>query len=124
MLKALKRKAVSLSPRRISGRYPAAVRGTLREDLGMPFVGVVRAGRQGLRWRRVWSLRKQRVGWDRVRSCTVGTDRRLGVSRHTHRLVLEHDQGSARGDPTGTAGALALVGLRDRVRAAAHLQKE
>ena len=59
----------------------------------MPFVGVVRAGRQGLRWRRVWSLRKQRVGWDRVRSCTVGTDRRPGVSRHTHRLVLEHDEG-------------------------------
>jgi len=59
----------------------------------MPVVGVVRASRQGLRWRRSWSLREQRVGWDRVRSCTVGTDRRPGVSRHTHRLVLEHDDG-------------------------------
>ena len=124
MLKALKRKAVSLSPRRISGRYPAAVRGTLREDLGMPFVGVVRAGRQGLRWRRVWSLRKQRVGWDRVRSCTVGTDRRPGVSRHTHRLVLEHDEGQLEVILRGPRGALALVGLCDGIRAAAHLHKE
>jgi len=90
----------------------------------VPFVGVVRASRQGLRYRRTWSLREQRVGWGRMRSCTVGTDRRLGVSRHTHRLVLEHDEGQLEVILRGPRGALAFVGLRDRVLAAAHLQKE
>jgi hypothetical protein len=90
----------------------------------MPFVGVVRASRRGLRWRRSWSLREQRVGWDRVRSCTVGTDHRLGVSRHTHRLVLEHDEGQLEVTLRGPRGALALVGLRDRICAAAHLKKK
>jgi hypothetical protein len=90
----------------------------------MPFVGVVRVSRRGLRWRRSWSLREQRVGWERVRSCTVGTDRRLGVSPHTHRLVLEHDEGQLEVILRGPRGALALVGLRDRVCAAAHLKKK
>lgn len=90
----------------------------------MPFVGVVRASRRGLRWRRSWSLREQRVGWDRVRSCTVATDRRLGVPRHTHRLLLEHDKGILEVLLRGPQGALALVGLCDRTRAAAHLHKE
>jgi hypothetical protein len=90
----------------------------------MPFVGVVRASRRGLRWRRSWSLREQRVGWGRMRSCTVGTDRRLGVPRHTHRLVLEHDEGQLEVILRGPRGALALVGLCDRICAAAHLHKE
>jgi hypothetical protein len=57
-----------------------------------------------------------------VRSCTVSTDRRLGVPRHTHRLLLEHDQGLLEVILRGPRGALALVGLRDRIRAGAHLQ--
>ena len=83
MLRALKRTAARLSPRRMSGRYPPPVHGTLREDLGMPFIGVVRTSRHGLRWRRSWSLREQEVGWNHVRSCAVAPDRRLGVPRHS-----------------------------------------
>jgi hypothetical protein len=93
LLQALKRTAASFSPRRLSGRHTAPVRGTLREDLGVPYVGVVRASRQGLRWHRRWALGEQAVGWNQVRSCTVSTDRRPGVPRHTHRLMLEHNQG-------------------------------
>ena len=122
LLQALKSTAASLRLRQISGRYPAPVRGTLREDLGVPYVGVVRASRQGLRWHRRWALGEQRVGWNQVRSCTVSTDRRLGVPRHTHRLLLEHDQGRLEVILRGPLGALALVKLRDRIRAVAHLQ--
>ena len=121
LLQALKSTAASLRLRQISGRYPAPVRGTLREDLGVPY-GVVRASRQGLRWHRRWALGEQRVGWNKVRSCTVSTDRRLGVPRHTHRLLLEHDQGRLEVILRGPRGALALVKLRDRIRAGAHLQ--
>jgi hypothetical protein len=123
LLQALKRTAASFSPRQVSGRYTAPVRGTLREDLGVPYVGVVRAGRQGLRWHRRWALGEQRVGWNQVRSCTVSTDRRPGVPRHTHRLVLEHDNGLLEMILRGPRGALALVGLRDRIRARTHLQQ-
>ena len=122
LLQALKSTAASLRLRQISGRYPAPVRGTLREDLGMPYVGVVRASRQGLRWHRRWALGEQRVGWNQVRSCIVSTDRRPGVPRHTHRLLLEHDQGRLEVILRGPRGALTLVGLRDRIRAGAHLQ--
>jgi hypothetical protein len=45
-LQALKRIAASFRPRQVSARYTAPVRGTLREDLGVPYVGVVRASRQ------------------------------------------------------------------------------
>jgi hypothetical protein len=90
----------------------------------MPFIGVVRTSRQGLRWRRSWSLREQQVGWNHVRSCTVASDRRLGVPRHTHRLVLEHDEGQLEVILRGPRGALALVGLRDGICAAAHLKIE
>jgi hypothetical protein len=121
-LQALKGRAASFSPRRLSGRDTGPLRGTLREDRGMAYVGVVWAGRRGLRWHRGWALREQGVGWNEVRSCTVGTDRRPGVPRHTHRLVLEHDQGLLEVILRGPQGALALVGLRDRIRAAAHLQ--
>ena len=93
MLRGLKRTAARLSPRRMSGRYPPPVNGALREDLGMPFIGVVRTSRHGLRWRRSWSLREQKVGWNHVRSCAVAPERRLEVPRHTHRLVLKHDEG-------------------------------
>jgi len=93
LLQALTRIAASFRPSQVSGRYTAPVRGTLREDFGVPYVGVVRASRQGLRWHRRWALGEQRVGWNQVRSCTVSTDRRLGVPRHTHRLLLDHDQG-------------------------------
>jgi hypothetical protein len=93
VVQALKRTAASFSRRQVSGRYTAPLRGTLREDLGMPYVGVVRASRRGLRWHRRWALPEQRVEWNQVRSCIVSTDRRLGVPRHTHRLVLKHDQG-------------------------------
>jgi hypothetical protein len=93
VLQALKRTAASFSPRQVSGRHTTPVRGTLRENLGVPYVGVIWASRQGLRWHRRWALREQRVAWNQVRSCTVSPDRRLGVPRHTHRLVLEHDQG-------------------------------
>jgi hypothetical protein len=122
LLRALRRTAASFSPRQVSGRYTAPVRGTLREDLGVPYVGVVRASRQGLRWHRRWALGEQGVGWNQVRSCTVSPDRRLGVPRHTHRLVLEHDQGLLEVILRGPRGALALVELRDRIRAGAHLQ--
>jgi hypothetical protein len=122
VLRALKRMAASFSPRRLSGRYTGPVRGTLREDLGVPYGGVVRASRQGLRWHRSWALREQGVGWNQVRSCTVSTDRRPGVPRHTHRLMLEHNQGLLEVILRGPRGALALVKLRDRVRAGAHLQ--
>ena len=122
VLQVLKRTATRFRLRQVSGRYTAPVRGTLREDLGMPYVGVVRASRQGLRWHRRWALGEQRVAWNQVRSCTVSTDRRLGVPRHTHRLVLEHDNGLLEVILRGPRGALALVGLRDRIRAAAHLQ--
>ena len=122
VLQALKSTAASLRLRQISGRYPAPVRGTLREDLGVPYVGVVRASRQGLRWHRRWALGEQRVGWNQVWSCTVSTDRRLGIPRHTHRLLLEHDQGRLEVILRGPLGALALVGLRDRIRAGAHLR--
>ena len=121
LLQALKRTAASFRLRQVSGRYTAPVRGTLREDLGVPYVGVVRASRQGLRWHRRWALGEQRVGWNQVRSCTVSTDRRLGVPRHTHRLLLEHDQGRLEVILRGPRGALTLVGLRDRIRARAHL---
>jgi hypothetical protein len=47
LLQALKRIAASFRPRQVSGRYTAPVRGTLREDFGVPYVGVVRASRQG-----------------------------------------------------------------------------
>jgi hypothetical protein len=117
LLQALKRAAGSFRPRQVSGRYTAPVRGTLREDLGVPYVGVVRASRHDLRWHRRWALGEQRVGWNQVRSCTVSTDRRLGVPRHTHRLLLEHDQGLLEVILRGPRGALALVGLRDRIRA-------
>src|SRR5215207_5255018 len=116
LLQALKRITASFRPRQVSGRYTAPVRGTLREDFGVPYVGVVRASRQGLRWHRRWALGEQRVGWNQVRLCTVSTDRRLGVPRHTHRLLLEVIL-------RGPRGALALVGLRDRIRAGAHLQQ-
>jgi hypothetical protein len=88
----------------------------------MAYVGVVWAGRRGLRWHPRRALREQGVGWNEVRSCTVSTDRRPGVPRHTHRLVLEHDQGLLEVILRGPLGALALVGLRDRIRARAHLQ--
>jgi hypothetical protein len=124
MLRALKRTAARLSPRRMSGRYPPPVHGTLREDLGMPFIGVVRTSRHGLRWRRSWSLREQKVGWNHVRSCAVAPDRRLGVPRHTHRLVLKHDEGQLEVIVRGPWGVLALVGLRDRICAAAQPKTE
>jgi hypothetical protein len=89
----------------------------------VPYVGVVRASRQSLCWHRRWALGEQRVGWNQVRSCTVSTDRRLGVPRHTHRLLLDHDQGLLEVILRGPRGALALVGLRDRIRARAHLQQ-
>jgi hypothetical protein len=47
LLQALKRIAASFRPRQVSGRYTASVRGTLREDFSVPYVGVVRASRQG-----------------------------------------------------------------------------
>jgi len=122
LLQAVKRTAASCVARQISGRSTAPVRGTLREDFGVPYVGVIWASRQGLRWHRRWALGEQRVGWNQVRSCTVSTDRRLGVPRHTHRLLLEHDQGLLEVILRGPRGALALVGLQDRIRAAAHLQ--
>jgi hypothetical protein len=122
-LQALKRITASFRPGQVSGRYTAPVRGTLREDFGVPYVGVLRASRQSLRWHRRWALGEQRVGWNQVRSCTVSTDRRLGVPRHTHRLLLDHDQGLLEVILRGPRGALALVGLRDRIRAAAHLQQ-
>jgi hypothetical protein len=122
VLQALKRMAAGFSSRRLSGRYTAPVRGTLREDRGMAYVGVVRASRQGLHWHRRWALREQGVEWNQVRSCTVSTDRRPGVPRHSHRLMLEHDQGLLEVILRGPRGALALVGLRDRIRAGAHLQ--
>ena len=121
-LQALKRMAASFSSRRISGRYTAPVRGTLQENFGVAYVGVIWASRQGLRWHRRWALREQRVAWNQVRSCTVSPDRRLGVPRHTHRLMLEHDKGLLEVILRGPRGALALVKLRDRIRAAAHLQ--
>jgi hypothetical protein len=55
LLQALKRTAASFSSRQVSGRYAAPVRGTPGEDLGVPYVGVVRASRQGLRWHRRWA---------------------------------------------------------------------
>jgi hypothetical protein len=106
----------------MSSRSAAAVHATLREDLGKAFAGVVRPGRHGLRWRRSWSLRWRRVAWDKVRSCTVGPDRRPGVDRHTHRLVLEHDDGLLEVTLRGPWGALALIRLRNSIRAAAHLR--
>jgi hypothetical protein len=75
LLQALKRTAASFSSRQVSGRYAAPVRGTLGEDLGVPYVGVVRASWQGLRWHRRWALGERRVGWNQVRSCTVGPAR-------------------------------------------------
>ena len=123
LLQALMRIAASFRPRQVSGHYTAPVRGTLREDFGVPYAGVVRASRQGLRWHRRWALGEQRVGWNQVRSCTVSTDRRLGVPRHTHRLLLDHDQGLLEVILRGPRGALALVGLRDKIRAGAHLQQ-
>ena len=60
--------------------------------------------------------------WGSVRSCTVGPDRRLGVPRHTIRLVLEHDGGLLEVIVRGPWKGLALVKLRDTIRAAAHLQ--
>jgi hypothetical protein len=122
LLQTLKTIMASSRPRPVSGRYTAPVRGTLREDFGVPYVGVVRASRQGLHWHRRWALGEQRVGWNQVRSCTVSTDRRLGVPRHTHRLLLEHDQGLLEVILRGPRGALALVGLQDRIRAGAHRQ--
>ena len=121
LLQALQSTAASLRLRQVSGCYPAPVRGTLREDLGVPYVGVVRASRQGLRWHRRWALGEQRVGWNQVRSCIVSTDRRPGVPRHTHRLLLEHDQGRLEVILRGPRGALTLVKLRDRIHAGAHL---
>jgi len=121
LLQALKTTAASFSPRQVSGRHTTPVRGTLRENLGVPYVGVIWASRQGLRWHRRWALPEQRVGWNQVRSCTVSTDRRPGVPRHTHRLMLEHDQGLLEVILRGPRGALALVKLRDRIRAGAHL---
>ena len=90
----------------------------------MPFIGVVRTSRHGLRWRRSWSLREQKAGWNHVRSCAVTPDRRLGVPRHTHRLVLKHDEGQLEVIVRGPRGVLALVGLRDRICAAAQLKTE
>jgi hypothetical protein len=121
VLQALKTTTASFSPRQVSGRHTMPVRGTLREDLGVPYAGVIRASRQGLRWHRRWAQGEQGVGWNQVRSCTVSPDRRLGVPRHTHRLVLEHDQGLLEVILRGPRGALALVKLRDRIRAGAHL---
>jgi hypothetical protein len=121
VLQALKTTAASFSPRQVSGRHTTPVRGTLRENLGVPYVGVIWASRQGLRWHRRWALPEQRVGWNQMQSCTVTPDRRLGVPRHTHRLVLEHDQGLLEVILRGPRGALALVKLRDRIRAGAHL---
>jgi hypothetical protein len=86
LLQALKRIAASFRPRQVSGRYTAPVRGTLREDFGVPYVGVVRASRQGLRWHRRWALGEQRVGWNQVRSCTVGPARSAGFSSRSARI--------------------------------------
>jgi hypothetical protein len=95
------------------------MRATLRENLGPPFVGSVRATRRGLRWHRRWSMTERR--WDRVRTCTAGTDHRPGVLPHTHRLEVEHDDGVLEISLRGPWGALALVELRDSIRAAAKL---
>jgi len=57
------------------------VRARLREDFGEASTGVVRAGRPYLRWRRLWSLRKRRIRWDKVRSCTAERDTRPGAWR-------------------------------------------
>jgi hypothetical protein len=124
VLKVVQRVAPGREWKRSSGRFPAPVHGIVREDLGRSFAGVVTANRRGLRWRRNWSLRSRQVGWDRVRSCTVGTDRRPGVLPHTHRLVLEHDDGLLELILRGPFGVLALVGLRDSIHAAAHLRKQ
>jgi hypothetical protein len=86
LLQALKRTAASFSSRQVSGRYAAPVRGTLGEDLGVPYVGVVRASWQGLRWHRRWALGERRVGWNQVRSCTVGPARSAGFSSHSARI--------------------------------------
>lgn len=95
---------------------PRAVDGTvLVEAAG------VRATRRGLRWHRRWSLTERRLRWDRVRSCTAGTDQRPGVPPHTHRLVVGHDDGVLEIILRGPWRALALVELRDSIRAAAKL---
>ena len=65
LLQALMRIAASFRPRQVSGHYTAPVRGTLREDFGVPYAGVVRASRQGLRWHRRWALVSS--GWDGTR---------------------------------------------------------
>jgi len=93
----------------------------MRQDLGEYFVGVVRPGRGGLRWRRLWSLRFDRVRWDQVRSTTIERDRRPGVARHTIRLVVEHEGGLLEVMLRGPWGAIALAELRDTIRTAAHL---
>lgn len=100
------------------------MRATLRENFGETFTGVVRASRRGLRWHRLWSLRERRIRWDLVRACTAERDLRLGVPRHTIRLVVEHEGGLLEVMLRGPWGALALAELRDRIRAAAHLANE
>lgn len=98
-----------------------AVRAVLRVDMGPPFVGVISTGRGALRWRPRWSLWVRRARWAEVDSCVAGPDRRLGVERHSHRLVLDFDGGLLEVLLRGPWGALALVELRDTVRARAQL---
>lgn len=99
----------------------SALRAVLRVDQGVPFVGFVHAGRRGLRWRARWSAHAHHIRWAAVVSCVAGRDQRLGVERHSHRLVLDVDGGMVEVMLRGPWGALALVELRDAVRGAAHL---
>jgi hypothetical protein len=97
------------------------MRAVLRENQTAPFFGVVDAGRRGLYWHRRWSLLERLVPWSDVRTCSAGPDRRLGVARHTQRLVVEHADGMLEVILFGPWGAIALADLRDRIRAAADL---
>jgi hypothetical protein len=98
------------------------VQAKLREDLEETLIGVVKAGRRGLRWHGHWSLRQRQIRWDQIRSCTAERDTRPGVPRHTVRLVVEHERGLLEVMQVGPWGALAFAKLRDRIRDAAHLQ--
>jgi hypothetical protein len=93
----------------------------LRVDGGPAFLAHIRTTRRALAWHAKWSPVERRIRWSDVESCMAERDRRLGVTRHTNRLVLITTRGRLEVINRGLPGALVLAALRDVIRERAWL---
>jgi hypothetical protein len=94
---------------------------TLRVDGGPIVLARVRTNRRALIWHTKRSLLDRRIRWADIDSCMASRDRRLGVDRHTNRLVLTSGRAHLEILNRGLPGALVLAELRDLIRERAGL---